>query len=88
MIGTEIFRKTTRDIDTVITDWLTLPQLEEWYKDPETARAHKAEMEVKPLHVVWRPHSDLPNHIKATLYSVTTSSAKRKEVERLLGKQT
>ena len=83
VVSTETFRKTVREVDTSVVDWLTEKQLEDFYKDPELAKAHKDQMQQKAIYVGWKPHPDLPNYAKATQYAITVSSAKRKEVERL-----
>ena len=83
VVATETFRKTVREVDTSVVDWLTEKQLEDFYKDPELAKAHKEVMQQKAIYVGWKPHPDLPNLAKATQFAITISSAKRKEVERL-----
>ena len=83
VVATETFRKTVREIDSSVVDWLTEKQLEDFYKDPELAKAHKEVMQQKAIYVGWKPHPDLPNLAKATQFAITISSAKRKEVERL-----
>jgi hypothetical protein len=83
VVATETFRKTVREVDSSVVDWLTEKQLEDFYKDPELAKAHKEVMQQKAIYVGWKPHPDLPNLAKATQFAITISSAKRKEVERL-----
>ena len=87
VMATESFRRTVREVDSVVVDWMTLNQLEDWYKDPELAKSHKEVMERKPVYVGWKPHPDQPTIAKATQYAITISSAKKKEIERLKAQQ-